>query len=111
MKKTLAFLCLTLFVFSVAAFGQVRPVEKTDEEPKAKTESSDSDKKIEIKKEVPKNLPKSFKVKYQGGLFGYSKKRKGEIRFDDENQRLVFFNKEGKEQFSIPYSTMLVKGN
>lgn len=50
----------------------------------------------------------SFEAKYEGGMFGFSRKEAGTIKFDDANLRLVFFGKENKELFSIPYKAMIV---
>src|SRR5690606_24219547 len=50
--------------------------------------------------------PPSFEAKYEGGMFGFSKKQEGTLRFDDINERLVFFSKEGEEQFSVSYYAM-----
>ena len=52
--------------------------------------------------------PVTFKAKYEGGMFGFSQKQEGTLKFDDANFRLVFFNKENKEQFGIPYSALVV---
>jgi len=52
--------------------------------------------------------PASFEAKYEGGMFGFSRKEVGTIRFDDANFRLVFFSKQNKELFSIPYKAMIV---
>jgi len=79
---------------TITAFTQVRPVEK---EPK-----------VRVKAPEIKNLPDIYKVKYKGGLFGFNKKMHGTIRFDDINERLMFFGKDGKEKFSIPYRAILV---
>jgi hypothetical protein len=54
------------------------------------------------------NAPSSFSARYEGGMFGYSEKEKGSLRFDDANARLVFFGKEGKEKFSLPYDSLMV---
>lgn len=82
MKKTIFLLIAIAFAFSVNSFAQPRPAEK--------------------------NAPQSFQVKYQGGMFGYSKKEQGTLKFDDINERLVFFGKDAKEKFSIPYKSLLV---
>jgi hypothetical protein len=37
---------------------------------------------------------------------GFSKKEEGTLKFDDANERLVFFGKEGKERFGIPYGAL-----
>jgi hypothetical protein len=50
----------------------------------------------------------SFPVKYEGGMFGFSKKQEGTLKFDDANLRLVFFDKNNKEQFGIPYKAVIV---
>ena len=53
-------------------------------------------------------VPESVSVKYEGGLFGYSDKEEGTLKFDDVNERLVFYGKDGKEKFSMPYGSMLI---
>ena len=82
---------LIVFVFAVfvtTAVAQMKPVEPDQA--------------------AAKPAPPAFKAKYEGGMFGFSKKQEGELRFDDINERLVFFDKQGKEQFSIPYYSMQV---
>jgi hypothetical protein len=46
------------------------------------------------------------KAKYEGGVFGYNKRQDGTLTFDDENQRLLFRDKQGKEVLFIPYSAL-----
>jgi hypothetical protein len=46
------------------------------------------------------------KAKYEGGIFGYTKKQTGTLNFDDEGQRLVFRDKMQKEYISIPYKSI-----
>ena len=46
-------------------------------------------------------------AKYEGGMFGYQKKESGLLRFDDANRRLVFFGKDQKEKFSLPYDSII----
>jgi hypothetical protein len=41
-------------------------------------------------------------------MFGFSKKMDGSLKFDDANFRLVFFDKNNKEQFGIPYKDLIV---
>ncbi len=90
MKKVLFFLALSLFIGASMVSAQPRPVDKTTT-PK-----------------TVKPAPSSFEAKYEGGMFGFGKKEEGTLKFDDANARLVFFSKEQKEQFSIPYKAMLI---
>jgi hypothetical protein len=76
----------------VTGYSQPRPVERP-------RPSSTSQKPI---------TSTSFQVKYEGGMFGYNEKVTGQLRFDDANERLVFFGEDGKEKFSIPYQAMIV---
>jgi TonB family protein len=57
-------------------------------------------------KPKPAPAPKSVKAKYEGGIFGYKKKQEGTLSFDDENNRLVFHDKTGKEVLFIPYTAI-----
>ena len=52
--------------------------------------------------------PTSFNAKYEGGIFGFDKKETGTLKFDDMNERIVFYGEDQKEKFSIPYKSMLV---
>ncbi len=52
--------------------------------------------------------PVTFKARYEGGMFGFSKKEEGTLKFDDANFRLVFFDKAGKERFGFPYKALIV---
>ncbi len=87
MKK---FLFTAMFVcsFVLASFAQPRPVETGTERAKP--------------------APATFEAKYEGGLFGYSQKENGTLKFDDENERIVFFGKDQKERFGIPYKSLMV---
>ena len=87
MNKKLITLALFLCAFAAAAFGQ--PVEQ----PKSETKQTAS---------------VSFQAKYEGGMFGYSKKIQGTLKFDDVGERLVFIDKDNKERFHIPYKSVLV---
>jgi hypothetical protein len=89
MKKLFFPLILSLFACTSSAFAQPRTIEKTNKV--AKT-----------------SAPVSFAAKYEGGMFGFTDKETGTLKFDDANERLVFFNKEGKEQFGMPYETLLL---
>lgn len=91
MKKILFFLCAMLFAFSLNVFAQPRPIEKSKEQTA-----------------TVKPAPESFAAKYEGGMFGFSKKEEGMLKFDDANERIVFYGANKKETFSIPYKSMLV---
>lgn len=91
--KRIYFLIIALFLCAGAAFGQPRPVEAS-----AKPAAA-----------APVNpAPPSFEAKYEGGMFGYNSKEVGMLKFDDDNQRLIFFGKDQKEKFSIPYKSVQV---
>ena len=81
-----------LFLFAVGAFAQPRPVD-------ASSKSTTS---------PAKSAPPSFTAKYEGGMFGFTEKEEGTLKFDDENNRLVFFGKDQKEKFHIPYNAVLM---
>ena len=91
MKKLLFTLILSLFTCLSFVSAQPRPAEKTDTKSAVKTAA-----------------PTSFAAKYEGGMFGFTEKITGTLKFDDANERLVFFSKEGKEQFAMPYETLLL---
>jgi hypothetical protein len=84
---------LAVLVFSLSAIGFAQPkiVEKKNEKPQPAAIA-----------------PVSFKAKYEGGMFGFSKKEEGTLKFDDANFRLVFFDKDNKERFGLPYSSLIV---
>lgn len=89
MKKLLFF---AIFAISATvAFAQPRPADKSS-----------------TPAPVLKPAPPSFEVKYEGGMYGFEKKETGTLKFDDANSRLVFFGKDQKEKFGIPYHSMLV---
>ena len=54
------------------------------------------------------NAPETVAAKYEGGMFGFDKKDEGSLKFDDANERLVFFGKDKKEKFAIPYDAMVM---
>jgi hypothetical protein len=55
---------------------------------------------------IPASSNRVVPAKYEGGMFGYAKKEDGELRFDDESRRMIFFGKDAKEKFSIPYDSI-----
>ncbi len=89
MKRTVL-IAITLFLLAFAASGQPRPIDKSAASEKAPP------------------APPALEAKYEGGLFGFSKKEVGTLKFDDENARIVFMGKDGKERFGIPYKALLV---
>ena len=94
MKKLVFSLIFGLFACVSIISAQPRPIDKTS---------------TATKQTVKRNAPSSVEARYEGGIFGYSEREKGTIKFDDENERFVFLSKEtGKEMFSIPYKAMLV---
>jgi len=56
---------------------------------------------------TPPLAPSTVKAKYEGGVIGY-RKSEGSLSFDDENRRLVFRDKLGKEMFSVPYDVVMI---
>ena len=88
----IVFIITALFLGVSAAVAQPRPVEATSKPAAAPVSPA----------------PPSFEAKYEGGMFGYGKKELGTLKFDDENYRLVFFGKDQKEKFHIPYKSVLV---
>jgi hypothetical protein len=90
MKKLFIIFAVSLFAFTITVSAQPRPVEKA------------------VEKEDIKPAPQTIETKYYGGIFGFSEKEKGTLKFDDTNQRLVFYDKENKELFGINYASMLV---
>jgi hypothetical protein len=94
MKKIILLASIVL-CFSAVSFAQPRTIEKVE-------------KKREAKDENKAPAPNSFTAKYEGGMFGFDKSETGTLRFDDANERIVFFNKAQKEQFAVPYTAMLM---
>ncbi len=88
MKTSLMYLFAVLLLAGIVA-AQPRPPETTS------TAST-------------KQLPELVEARYEGGIFGNSRKETGSLRMDNENERLVFFGKDKKEMFAIPYSALLV---
>lgn len=49
-----------------------------------------------------------WQARYEGGIFGSSSKETGTIKLDEKNERVVFYRKDGREMFSIPYEALIV---
>ena len=90
--KKFGFIALFVCALALGVAAQPRPVDR---------ESSTAAAKI-------KPAPASFRAKYEGGLFGFSNKEMGTLKFDDANERIVFYNMEQKELFGIPYGSLVV---
>jgi hypothetical protein len=86
--RYLIFILLFVSSFAMSVSSQPRPVENDDAA------------------RLAAKAPASFEAKYQGGMFGFKEKEEGTLKFDDANERIVFFGKNGKEKFSIPYKSM-----
>jgi hypothetical protein len=86
--RKLLFLAISMFCLSAIAYGQPR---------------------VTVNVPPPaKPAPPVFDAEYQGGVFGYSKKADGSLKFDDSSNRLVFLGKDKKEIFGIPYDAVMV---
>jgi hypothetical protein len=91
MKKLLFTLAFSLFASALTVSAQPRPAERRQPAQSSPQAAA----------------PISVKAKYEGGMFGFDKKEEGSLKFDDLNERFVFFGKDQKEKFSIPYEAML----
>src|SRR2546430_9213694 len=78
-----------VFCFSIGICAQPHPVEKAPAP-------------------IPANAPTVYEARYEGGVFGASAKESGTLKMDDVNERVIFYKKDQKEMFSIPYSALLV---
>jgi len=85
-------------IIAIALLTTTMSVAATAQRPRA-IETTPAD----ASKATPAPAPQSMKAKYEGGIFGYNKTMEGTLQFDDTNQRLLFRNKQQKEQFFIPY--------
>ena len=54
----------------------------------------------------PPPAPSTVKAKYEGGVFGYTKKKTGTLNIDSANNRVVFKDDKGKEMFHIPFGSI-----
>ena len=87
------FIALTALLFSTAVFAQPRPAEQSTSAPSVQA--------------APRNVPSTMSAKYEGGMFG-DDKEEGTLKMDDDNKRLVFYGKNGKEFLAIPYDAFSV---
>ncbi len=91
MKRILFLFVISLFASVSVVFAQPRPVGK-----------------VEVKTDRKAPAPATVATKYEGGMVGFNDKQEGTLKFDDDNGRLVFLGKDGKEKFSLPYSAILL---
>ncbi len=91
--------CLLLALAGASVFAQ-RPRTTTNDTGKQPSSSTTTT------APKPAPAPQTFNAKYEGGIFGYTKKQEGTLSFDDKNNRLVFRDKTQKEVLSIPYSAI-----
>ncbi|HMJ08012.1 MAG TPA: hypothetical protein VK468_03345 [Pyrinomonadaceae bacterium] len=80
-----------VLLFAAGVFAQPRPVSQPSTPAAARN-----------------TAPSSFEAKYEGGMFGFTEKKTGMLKFDDANERLVFFGEDKKEAFGIPYKSLMV---
>ena len=88
--KNLLIAAVMALLFAAFGMAQPRPVDQSG--------------KTGIK---PKPAPESFPAKYEGGIKGSDKKLDGTLKFDDANNRLVFYNKDNKEILGIGYDDLV----
>ena len=86
--KRPGFIAILVLSFAFAAFSQPRPIERAVAEPPP--------------------APSSFAAKYEGGFFGFREKSEGTLKFDDDNERIIFIGKGEREMFGIPYTSLLI---
>ena len=55
---------------------------------------------------TPAPAPATVKAKYEGGVFGYTKKKEGTLAVDVTNSRLAFRDDKQTELFSIPFNAI-----
>lgn len=91
----LIFTATLMMVLAYAVLGQ---------RPRSMNQEADSSPKTTMP--APPPAPQTVKAKYEGGVFGYSKKMTGTLTFDDMNQRLVFRDGKQKEILFVPYNAI-----
>ena len=100
MKKFFSLLA-AVFVFTLAAdTSHAQRAATVNTNPQKPQPSETPTRTVTAPKPPP--APATVKAKFEGGVIGY-KKSEGTINFDDENKRLLFRDKKGKELFSVPY--------
>lgn len=95
MKKSIVLFALVSAFFAVSISAQPRPP--------IKIESKDG-----AQKTSDKPALSSIEVRYEGGLFGFSEREKGMLKFDDEKNKIVFYDEQNRERFAIDYKSILM---
>jgi hypothetical protein len=97
MNKFFRSTCLIALVFSVAAVVIAQ-------RPRTSTPQDNAEKSTTVP--GPPEAPATVSAKYEGGVFGHNKKMEGTLNFEDNNERLVFRDKNGKEILFFPYKSL-----
>ena len=109
MKRLTIIFAFLLSVSVVQSFAQaVRQLPQTSEKSTATAPQANQETNAQTQTPKLTPAPQQFPAEYQGGLFGYQKKVKGSLYFDDDNKRLVFRDQQNKEIFGLPYKALLV---
>src|SRR5436190_16009224 len=87
--RKIIFATLAILCFSTLMYAQPKPVEKSADQAAAPNINS-------------------FKARYDHGIFGSTGKQKGYFKFDDANERVVFYREDDREMFSLPYSSLIL---
>ncbi|HEX5705108.1 MAG TPA: hypothetical protein VFX97_18055 [Pyrinomonadaceae bacterium] len=90
-KHAFAAVFALFFIVSALPVAAQRPLAPDDDPQKAAT---------------PPPAPPTVRAKYEGGVFGYTKKKTGTLTIDSANNRLVFSDGKGKEMFHIPFGSI-----
>ena len=72
--------------------------------PRSTTQDSATD--VSTNMPAPPPAPATVSAKYEGGVFGYTKKMDGTLNFDDATNRLIFRDEKGKEILFVPYAAI-----
>ena len=94
MKKSILLFALSLSICAISISAQPRPP--------LKVESKDS---AQQKPATP--ALDSVEARYEGGLFGFSEREKGTLKFNDEKKSIVFIDEKNRERFTISYDSIL----
>ena len=97
MNRILRSTCVITMVFSVATIALAQ-------RPRAASTPDTTETTTTVPGPPP--APVSVKAKYEGGVFGHTKKIEGTLNFEDNNDRFVFRDKNGKEILFIPYKSL-----